>query len=88
MPAPQKPDKATEHTTRSVATLKWKVSNASKAQLPQKKMKGLTGDIVSLSDTSSDKSNDPSIIDSSTIQKDTEKHKGADIELGMSPFNS
>jgi hypothetical protein len=58
--------------------------------LPKKKRKGPTRDTILFSDTSSNKSNEPSIIDGSTGQTDMgeveEAEEAADVELGMSPF--
>jgi hypothetical protein len=63
------------------------VSKAVKELLPKKKRKGPTGDtisFISLSDTSSTKSSEPSIIEEST----TCAEEGADAELGMLPLHS
>jgi len=72
-------------STKGTATLKRKQSKVVKAPLP-KKRRGPTRDTILLSDTSSNESDNPSIIDSSTVQTDIEEEEGADIELGMSPF--
>lgn len=84
MPASHRSDGSMKHSTKVMATLKWKASKVIKALLPKKKRKGLTGDAISLSDTSSTKSNEPSIIDEST----SDMEEGADAELGMSPLYS
>ena len=82
MPASHKSDGSTKCSTKVVATLKRKASKVVKALLPKKKRKGPTGDTISLSDTSSTKSNEPSIINKSTGDVEEE----ADAELGMSPL--
>jgi hypothetical protein len=92
MPASRKSDGSIKRTTKVVATLKRKASKVVKALLPKKKRKGPTGDTISLSNTSSNKSDEPSIIDSSTGQTDAEEaeevEEAADAQLGMSPLSS
>ena len=86
MPASYKSDGSTKHSTKVMATLQWKASlNAIKALLPKKKRKRPTGDTISLSDTSSNKSNEPSIIDGSTGTGEAEE--AADVKLSMLPFS-
>ena len=98
MAASRKSDGSTKRSTKVIATLKRKASNVVKALLPKKKRKGPTRDIISLTDTSSNKSDESSIIDGSTGQTDTreaeeveeveEVEEAADVELGMLPFSS
>ena len=92
MAASRKSDGSTKRSTKVMATLKRKASNVVKALLPKKKRKGPTGDIISLTDTSSNKSDESSIIDGSTGQRDTreveEVEEAADVELGVLPFSS
>jgi len=75
MPASHKSDGSTKHSTKVIATLKQKVVNALLLKRRGKDQ---------LSDTSSTKSNEPSIIEEST----TDVEEGADAELGMSPLHS
>ncbi|KAF8497259.1 hypothetical protein F5888DRAFT_1803834 [Russula emetica] len=84
MPALHKTNGSTKHSTKVAATLKRKASKVVKALVPKKKRKGPTGSTVSLSDTSSNNSDEPSIIDGSsrtTVQTDMEEEEGADVEL-------
>ena len=74
-----------------MATLKQKESNVVNAILPKKKRKGPTGCTIALSNTNSNKSDEPSIIDGSTGTGEAEEveevEEAADVELGMLPFS-